>query len=204
MSVHIILRLYCEYLISNNHKIPIYLYSEQHIESSGTHRILCTENTHTNAFDKNVYVGFHVCVYLYMYAIVLCYITITIHARINAYKSINTHVPRFMGKIVLLLMVDSAMLSYHLYHRRHHSIVVVLEFCTPAALDKRRRTCQSMCACVYLCMSVYESFSTWKMCTLTQIVCWSFGCSILFGRLFIITLKFTETLSQHTYRTHRV
>lgn len=66
MSVHIILRLYCEYLISNNHKIPIYLYSEQHIESSGTHRILCTENTHTNAFDKNVYVGFHVCVYLYV------------------------------------------------------------------------------------------------------------------------------------------
>lgn len=35
-------------------------------------------------------------------------------------------------------------------------------------------------------------------------MCWSFGCSIWFGRLFISTLKFAETLSQHTYRTPSV
>lgn len=111
MSVHIILRLYCEYLISNNHKIPIYLYTEQHIESSGT-----PNSMYQNTYDERICAFTCACVYVRMdcvcvcviasACIVLCYITI--HVRINAYKSmLYTHVPRFMGKIALLLMVDS-------------------------------------------------------------------------------------------------
>lgn len=40
--------------------------------------------------------------------------------------------------------------------------------------------------------------------TETQIVCWSFGCSILFGRLFIITLIYSwNTFAAHAQSVQR-
>lgn len=59
-----------------------------------------------------------------------------------------------------------------------------------------------MCVlCMRMCRSTHGKCAH----TETQIVCWSFGCSILFGRLFIITLIYSwNTFAAHAQSVQRV